>query len=161
MGMDGLRILDLEDNQIADINNIEILNLCSGLKSLTLAGNPAAAIPNYIERVKELLPQLRYLDEQRIKPKRQLVQSSLAKPTVVQVEVPEIKVESHARDDEPVMTELLDDLIEDRPPTSRGFHGSSAFAKTPEKQKIPKSQKLIATSVPRIVRPMSAKGKPF
>jgi hypothetical protein len=43
MGMEWLRVLDLEANDIADLSNLRYLTWCPGLKALTLAGNPGAA----------------------------------------------------------------------------------------------------------------------
>jgi hypothetical protein len=167
MGMDQLKIIDLEDNQIADISNIEILNLCTGLKALTLIGNPAANISDYVQRVRTLLPQLGYLDEQRIKPKRRIPRPPTQIPRSPSVEievpvVPQIPIQkSRDEDDEHVMTELLDDLVEDRPPSSRGYFGLTDFHNSSGKSRGQRSQKLILPTVPRIVRPMSAKGRPF
>jgi Leucine-rich repeat (LRR) protein len=162
MCMERLRIVDLEDNLLQNVNDVEILNLCPSLKALTLAGNPATAIPDYFERVRALLPQVTYLDERRIKPKRKPLRSP---SQVVEIEVPEVVVVAKSRDedDEHVMTALLDDLVEDRPPTSRAVYGfGNGFARTPVKEKMPKAQKnILASSVPRIVRPVSSKGRPF
>jgi hypothetical protein len=166
MGMDSLRIIDLEDNLLTDISNIEILNLCTGLKALTLAGNPATDIPDYVERVKSLLPQLSYLDEQRIKPKRKALRSPTEPregPPTVEIDMPDVPAfviaKSRDEDDEKVVTALVDDLVDDRPPTARGSYGFGGFSMG--KKKAPKPQKLITASVPRIVRPLSAKGRPF
>lgn len=182
MGMDKLTIIDLEDNQISDIKNVEILNLCSGLKALTLSGNPAADIPNYREEVAKILPQLAYLDEKRLKPKQAKPRAPRAPseagtsprlkrtPSVV-IKEPELQPEDTTQpgkltaeeieDREKIMTEMLDDIVQDRPPTARGYYGGGRdfpeFSRGTKGMAPNKSQRLI--SGPRIVRPMSAKGR--
>ncbi|OHT17580.1 hypothetical protein TRFO_00829 [Tritrichomonas foetus] len=298
MGMEKLKIVDLEDNLITNLDNIEILNLCTGLRALTMAGNPAAEVPDYREKVAKLLPQLIYLDEKRIKPKtprkkktntcpapipsrstsmdqiqineidkqskqhnmanlsklssrstsheifnleknsnsqqsntsnsclssnlsmdegnketndnnegndgnqsslvhsdekqspmkgpvKALILDSSQKNTPkhgsqksvsfattlplpsTQENVPGVRIstltdEEKKSDGEHIMTELVEDLVEDRPPTSRGFYGNNAFkglGKSPNQKQ--KTQKIFQSTMPRIVRPMSAKGRPF
>ena len=70
LGMEKLKIIDFEDNEISDLNAIEILITSPKLQALTLAGNPAAEDPEYREKVAKLLPKLIYLDEKRLKPRR-------------------------------------------------------------------------------------------
>lgn len=204
MGMEKLKIVDLEDNLIDNLESIEILSLCSKLRALTLSGNPGAVVPDYRERVTKLLPQLVYLDEKRLKPKTSKVKppplprstssseqlatpirppdsppeksmhrssSQEASPIIEITPPPSVppvaisKIVSDDLDNERVMTEMVDDLVEDRPPTSRGFYGQNTFSgyfKTPTKNKA--GQRLVnqnTHSIPRIVRPMSAKGRPF
>lgn len=65
MGMNQLKIIDLEDNGISNFSTIEILQLCDKLSSLTLKSNPIAIDPNYRKKVFQLLPKLSYLDETR------------------------------------------------------------------------------------------------
>ncbi|KAG7473812.1 hypothetical protein MATL_G00099850 [Megalops atlanticus] len=70
--LDDLELLDLEGNSIDDITQVQYLGLCSQLSNLTLEGNPICTRPhsgtsqteqyNYRVAVKELVPQLRYLD---------------------------------------------------------------------------------------------------
>lgn len=189
MGMDKLTIIDLEDNEIPDVRSVEVLTLCSGLKALTLSGNPAADAPDYRESVAKLLPQVVYLDEKRLRPKKPKTprpprppsksppceeggeavaprQKRLSPERQVHIQepppppVPKLTKEEK-EDREHIMTEMLDDLVEDRPPSARGYYGPGAFpgiGKSP--QKSPKlGQKLVAG--PRIVRPMSAKGRPI
>lgn len=204
MGMDKLTIVDLEDNQVTDIGNIEVLQLCKGLKALTLAGNPASDASTYREKVAELLPQVVYLDEKRLRPKKARVPrpqtpkspSVDAAPRVhaqvanaegdtptksrsVEFDTPNVdekpdppvvpqiqKISQRDEDDDDdiggVMTEMLDDLVADRPPTSRGYYGASGGA-FPEFNKAPqrgtgKTQKLVPAGAPRIIRPISARG---
>jgi hypothetical protein len=71
MGMDRLRVLDLEGNQIRDLATVRFLSCCSHLTSLTLTGNPAArSAKAYTHAVVEMLPHLAYLDERRVRGRR-------------------------------------------------------------------------------------------
>ena len=228
MGLDNLKILDLEDNLIDDLKQIEVLSLCPKLKAVTLAGNPSAKEdPEYRKHVEQILPQLTYLDEKRLKPKSRppssnshrsprLIRSNLPPPIPSQnaseinsnisnandsdslnnnnfemsVSLPPEPIElissfatpekqaekkekrvmidplveqpppllnlekaKSYKDDDHIMTEMLDDIVDDRPPSTRGFYDSKLFPspKKPVKQR----------SVPKIVRPMSAKGRPY
>ena len=63
IGMNELQILDLEDNQISNLDDIEVLSQCINLEVLTLRGNPSAVGDDYRQRVRYLLPDLKYLDE--------------------------------------------------------------------------------------------------
>lgn len=65
MGMNQLKIIDLEDNGISNFSTIEILQLCDKLTTLTLRKNPITIDPNYRKKIFELLPKLSYLDETR------------------------------------------------------------------------------------------------
>ncbi|KAH0787639.1 leucine-rich repeat-containing protein 56 isoform X3 [Histomonas meleagridis] len=164
MGMEKLRILDLEDNKITNINNIEVLQLCSRLKAITLAGNPAAQIPDYKETVSKLLPQLIYLDEKRIKPREHSPRPSRAERKV-QIDSPlktkqkseplSPHVSSHVNYGslafkDPIVSEMMRDKIEERPTTANPHYGRELQQPSPKK-----SQK----SVPKIIRPVSSKAK--
>jgi hypothetical protein len=151
MGMDRLGILDLEENEITEIESIEVLKLCAGLRALTLNGNPAANIPDYVDRVRILLPQLGYLDEQRIAPPRRRL--GLPASSSVDFEMPVVPP-LVIRQDRDVVTELVDDLVADRPPSARG---NVRFARMAAKQKM--VQKLTSPA-PKIFRPLSARVKP-
>lgn len=70
LGMDRLKIVDLEDNMITNLDAIGILTASPKLQALTLSGNPAANDEKYREKVAKLLPNLVYLDEKRLKPKQ-------------------------------------------------------------------------------------------
>lgn len=224
MGLDRLRILDLEDNLIDDLKQIEVLSLCPKLKALTLNGNPAAVNDNeYRQNVEKILPQLTYLDEKRLKPKSRppsasgnksprLVHSPLPRHTPKSpstnedelkldvshensisksnesisksnesITTPQISISNdknerrvvfdHSADQiipppipiqklrlsdnwgEHIMTEMLDDIVDDRPPSTRGYFDAKSFS--PKKAK----QKGSLASMPRIIRPMSAKGR--
>jgi hypothetical protein len=160
MGMEHLKIVDLEDNQLPDISAIEILSLCPCLKALTLSGNPGAEIPDYRQRVRLLLPQLTYLDEKRLVPK-----DTRPKPPL---EVPQLPI----RDDEAgggsdrIMSEMIDDIVADRPPTSRESFQSFTFPEfsTPAgklRGGATGHQKLLSGAQKRIITPMSARVRPF
>lgn len=49
-------------NAIMNVDKVAFLELCTGLKHLTLMGNPTADIENYRDTVKFLLPDLLSLD---------------------------------------------------------------------------------------------------
>jgi Leucine-rich repeat (LRR) protein len=71
MGMDRLRVLDLEASEIANLSNLRYLTCCPALTAPTLAGNPGAADnAQYAKTVAECVPNLIYLDEKRIRPKK-------------------------------------------------------------------------------------------
>ncbi|KAF7659257.1 hypothetical protein LDENG_00001230 [Lucifuga dentata] len=70
--LENLQILDLEGNNVDDLIQVKYLGLCSKLQTLNLEGNPVCVRPNrtaaemaqysYRAAVRELIPQLRYLD---------------------------------------------------------------------------------------------------
>ncbi|KAJ8249192.1 hypothetical protein GJAV_G00232150 [Gymnothorax javanicus] len=70
--LEGLQVLDLEGNSVDDLTQVQYLGLCTRLSDLTLEGNPVCARPHpnadqmegysYRSAVRELIPQLRYLD---------------------------------------------------------------------------------------------------
>lgn len=229
MGMDSLQVIDLEENQISDLTNIEFLTCCSGLKSLTLTGNPCVDDPEeYRVKVAKLLPSLVYLDEKRLKPKlpkpkeestprqnrlknnssnivenntegvfkvrepkdnnRQADNGKKEKPksnkvvrihepddppqnNIVQeqqfqihepssedfkIKEPDCKIkepEPYEDDDEIVITEMLDDLIEDRPPTSNGNYEQRILK---DKMEVPPKRNRTSKGIkfrPRVVTP--------
>lgn len=87
LGMERLRIIDFEDNLIANLDDIEILTTSPRLQALTLAGNPAAKVENYREKVAKLLPKLVYLDEKRLKPRQPKTPRKISKvPSTVKFE---------------------------------------------------------------------------
>ncbi|XP_068595951.1 leucine-rich repeat-containing protein 56 [Brachionichthys hirsutus] len=71
-----LQLLDLEGNNVDDLVQVQYLGLCSKLQTLTLEGNPVCVCPNptfvqaadyrYRAAVRELVPQLHYLDNLRV-----------------------------------------------------------------------------------------------
>lgn len=248
VGMDSLIVLDMEENNISDLSNIEFLSTCSNLKSLTLSGNPCVDDPEeYRSKVQDLIPNLLYLDEKRLKPKQPKVplpnprkarimneivykdsapsspeknpnreqsdstikirepsqkRVQITEPPSVQFSVseppsapfpvsepsPSIKIvepsskpeiesppttikvrePDYPYDDEVIITEMLDDLIEDRPPTSRGNYESKFFKDSfelPTRNKTSKGFKnkpqVVTPRVPRNknARPVSAARK--
>ncbi|KAJ8390930.1 hypothetical protein AAFF_G00098500 [Aldrovandia affinis] len=72
--LEHLQVLDLEGNSVDDLIQVQYLGLCSHLSHLTLEGNPICTQPqplpspaqieqyDYRSSVRELVPQLRYLD---------------------------------------------------------------------------------------------------
>ncbi|KAK5867658.1 hypothetical protein PBY51_012127 [Eleginops maclovinus] len=74
--LENLQLLDLEGNDVDDLVQIQYLGLCGNLQTLTLEGNPVCVHPNlaskqmadysYRAAVRELIPQLRYLDDARV-----------------------------------------------------------------------------------------------
>ena len=61
-----LEVLDLEGNNVPTWDNISYLLNWSKLTDLNLSNNPISNYQNYQNRVKELLPQLRFLDDLHI-----------------------------------------------------------------------------------------------
>jgi hypothetical protein len=123
IGMSNLRVLDLEENKIPNLIEVQILQCCSSLKALTLVGNPGTLVSDYRERIHELLPQLVYLDEKRIKPKREV----RIAPIDLQIEKIEkgegcgVKPKSSEEVYRDVaVSDLVLDIAEERPPTARG-----------------------------------------
>ncbi|XP_023271303.1 leucine-rich repeat-containing protein 56 [Seriola lalandi dorsalis] len=74
--LDNLQLLDLEGNDVDDLVQVQYLGLCGKLQTLTLEGNPVCVRPNptatqtadyrYRAAVRELVPQLHYLDDVRV-----------------------------------------------------------------------------------------------
>ncbi|XP_073327846.1 leucine-rich repeat-containing protein 56 [Pagrus major] len=74
--LENLQLLDLEGNDVDDLVQIQYLGLCGNLQRLILEGNPVCLSPNptatqtadysYRAAVRELVPQLRYLDDLRV-----------------------------------------------------------------------------------------------
>ncbi|XP_041745422.1 leucine-rich repeat-containing protein 56 isoform X1 [Coregonus clupeaformis] len=74
--LENLQLLDLEGNAVDDLVQVQYLGLCSQLRTLTLKGNPVCMRPHpnttqseeeegysYWLAVRELVPQLQYLDD--------------------------------------------------------------------------------------------------
>ncbi|XP_023697969.2 leucine-rich repeat-containing protein 56 [Paramormyrops kingsleyae] len=71
--LEHLELLDLEGNNVDDLVQVQYLGLCSQLRALTLEGNPICMHPHpatqqaapycYRSAVRDLVPQLRYLDD--------------------------------------------------------------------------------------------------
>lgn len=64
--LENIEVLDLESNRVDDLNSVEYLGFCRALTQLTLEGNPVCALPGYRRRVASKIPQLAYLDENRV-----------------------------------------------------------------------------------------------
>jgi hypothetical protein len=127
MGMDKLKILDLEDNKIQDLSNVQFLTCCPALKALTLAGNPCTfGIRDYAQEIARLVPNLIYLDETRIRGRRSPLESAEIAPAFQDapkpIVIPPLRLPRarEAEDDDPVVTEFVDDQVHARPPTARG-----------------------------------------
>jgi hypothetical protein len=156
MGMDKLRVLDLEGNQITDITNLRFLSCCSNLTTLTLAGNPAVKnLDSYVRIVSDLIPNLVYLDERRVKPRGRVVvrREEKEKPITAPVQEPEVRrprrktAGENSRD--LVITELIADKVDLRPPSARG-----SVLKTATRAPAPAERPPAP-----IVRPRSARDK--
>ena len=59
--------LYLKDNKISNFNQIEYLKNCPNLEKLLLLDNPISKQPNYIQKILEILPNLKKLDDLEIK----------------------------------------------------------------------------------------------
>jgi hypothetical protein len=164
IGLGRLKILDLEENEIESLADIELLQCCSSLKALTLAGNPGAAVPTYRDDVRVLLPTLVYLDEKRLKLSRPprlepstVVFASLDLGESDQKEKRRTKPRSSEEPTrEATVTEQLFDLAGERPPTARGIY-EPAHREVGGSWAKPR-QKLIARPVfaPKVMRPVSS-----
>jgi Leucine-rich repeat (LRR) protein len=143
MCMDQLKVLDLESNRISDISNLRFLTCCTGLISLTLAGNPAVqSAESYVQIVADIVPNLVYLDERRVRSSRVSLeerslrhQDCMRRPVVAKTTVKK-------GGEEWLITEAINDKVNDRPPTSHA-------------QKI-KGRISPSSSTIKIVRPVSA-----
>ena len=62
-----IRELYLKDNQINDFSQFENLKNCKKLEKLAVKDNPIATVPNYIQKISEILPQLKRLDDIELK----------------------------------------------------------------------------------------------
>ncbi|XP_041795773.1 leucine-rich repeat-containing protein 56 [Chelmon rostratus] len=74
--LENLQFLDLEGNNVDDLVQVQYLGLCGKLQKLTLEGNPVCVRPNpmaiqtadysYRAAVRDLVPQLHYLDDLKV-----------------------------------------------------------------------------------------------
>ena len=62
-----VREIYLKDNQISDFNQIENLKGCKKLEKLSIKDNPIANISNYHQKIIEILPQLKKIDDIEVK----------------------------------------------------------------------------------------------
>ncbi|XP_053742147.1 leucine-rich repeat-containing protein 56 [Synchiropus splendidus] len=91
--LEHLRLLDLEGNDVDDLIQVQYLGLCGQLQVLTLEGNPVCLQPNttaaqmgdynYRAAVRELIPQLCYLDNVRVGDEVQGSSSTMGEDWVV------------------------------------------------------------------------------
>lgn len=58
-----IKKLNLKENKISDFSQIESLKNCKQLEYLNLKENPISKDPNYTQKIKEILPQLKVLDD--------------------------------------------------------------------------------------------------
>ncbi|KAJ8003043.1 hypothetical protein DPEC_G00165260 [Dallia pectoralis] len=88
--LETLQLLDLEGNDVGDLVQVQYLGLCSQLHTLTLEGNPVCMRPHpnanqlegeegycYRSVVRDLVPQLRYLDNVCVKEAGPSISSSM------------------------------------------------------------------------------------
>ena len=62
-----IRELYLKDNQINDFAQFENLKNCKKIEKLAIKGNPITTMPNYIQKIVEILPQIKKLDDIELK----------------------------------------------------------------------------------------------
>jgi hypothetical protein len=157
IGLANVRVLDLEENAIARLADVELLSCCTHLKALTLLGNPASEAESYRDDVRQLLPNLLYLDEKRLGEKRR-------PPKVPKVEIAPLEIEKiekgprcgvkpssaeGRRDENNVLSEMVEDAVGDRPPTARAYGAKGFQIGAPAR----KGKKIVT---PKIGRPQSA-----
>jgi hypothetical protein len=58
-----IKNLNLKENKIIDFNQLESLKNCKQLEFLCLKDNPISKDPNYLQKIKEILPQLKKIDD--------------------------------------------------------------------------------------------------
>jgi hypothetical protein len=155
MGMEKLRVLDLAENQIQNLSNIQFLTCCSSLLALTLAGNPCVlGDPNYEQAIARLVPQLTYLDEKRIRGRRPPMAPDISPHQSVPVlDFRGGRIEPREPDSKILITDLIGDKINNRPPTARG--NPRTTIRSQEKSSHPEVTQRNAVP-PRIVRPLSS-----
>ncbi|KAK8847894.1 Leucine-rich repeat-containing protein 56 [Tritrichomonas musculus] len=172
IGMDNLRILDLEENNITNIADVEIFSTCKRLRALTLAGNPAADSDKYRSEVMKYAPQITYLDEKRLRPKVQQSPSKASIPVPPKKElIPSDKIVDKIQKgekcgikprtaEEPkreaAVTEYVEDIIQERPPTSHGMYSKKVTDSWLKPVVKPSNPPKLGNVAPRITRPLSS-----
>jgi hypothetical protein len=158
MGMDRLRVLDLEGGQISNLQNLRFLTRCTALTALTLARNPAARdFEDYARAVSELVPNLVYLDERRIRGRTGAGDPENAVPVAPPAEgagEPRARRRTTKRtgeNEESVVSELIAEKAEARPPSARGM---SIRAKIREARA---GNQIGERPAAKIIRPRSAR----
>lgn len=163
IGMEKLKIVDLEANLLTDINQMEILKTAPNITALTLAHNPMSECDDYREKIAELIPSLIYLDEKRIK--RRSIKTPRSEERTVKFEEKVIgkpPPENINLSTEILMTEQVRDKIEDAPISTRGSDKGKEFASFFKiTQKVSKSVLGKNINKSRIIRPVSAKGRAY
>ncbi|TNN00557.1 hypothetical protein fugu_011803 [Takifugu bimaculatus] len=91
--LENLQLLDLEGNDVDDLVQVQYLGLCGKLQTLILEGNPVCARPNptatqtagysYRAAVRELVPQLCYLDNLSLEESERHSSSTMGEDWVV------------------------------------------------------------------------------
>jgi hypothetical protein len=159
MGMDRLRVLDLEGNQITDITNVRFLSCCSNLVSLTLAGNPAVQnLDSYSRIVSEFIPNLMYLDERRVRGRKNVVvrREEKERPVAPPAQAPAVRTPRRKRAaenaTEAINTDLIADKVDARPPSARGPVIKGGV-------RVPAATAAGERTVVPIVRPRSSRDK--
>ncbi|XP_028306259.1 leucine-rich repeat-containing protein 56 isoform X2 [Gouania willdenowi] len=105
--LENLQLLDLEGNDVDDLVQVQYLGLCSQLRILTLDGNPVCLRPNttstqvedysYRAAVRELIPQLRYLDDVKVEEDGQSDCSTMGKDwEILQNSIKDCNTTTHA-----------------------------------------------------------------
>jgi Leucine-rich repeat (LRR) protein len=151
MTLSKLRVLDLEENQITNIDDVEFLSCCQSLRALTLARNPAAESESYRTDVMMRIPHLVYLDEKRLRTKPRQPPGNV---TIVPLEIKKIpkgekcatkpKSAEGTRSELQIFTEQLAEEAE-RPPTARAYQAMLPIA--------PKGKKIVT---PKFGRPRTS-----
>uniref|UniRef100_A0A8C5EDD2 Leucine rich repeat containing 56 n=1 Tax=Gouania willdenowi TaxID=441366 RepID=A0A8C5EDD2_GOUWI len=114
--LENLQLLDLEGNDVDDLVQVQYLGLCSQLRILTLDGNPVCLRPNttstqvnpnysYRAAVRELIPQLRYLDDVKVEEDGQSDCSTMGKDwEILQNSIKDCNTTTHAACEEGLYT---------------------------------------------------------
>jgi hypothetical protein len=154
MGMEKLKILDLAENAIDDLVNIQFLTYCNALQALTLVGNPCVSgLPDYVETIAGLVPQLTYLDEKRIRGHFRVTSGIHPNQALPAFDRRLSPLGPHDGEAKPFITDLLGDKINNRPPSA--CENSRPVIRTKDKPQAPEFvSKLI--SPPKIIRPLSS-----
>jgi Leucine-rich repeat (LRR) protein len=151
IGLPKLTVLDLEENGIASCSDAQLLSSNASLRALTLIGNPVAESESYRMDIMKAIPQLVWLDEKRLKEKVRRNGSTTVIAPIESGTNSRNDTVKKVRTDENVVTELVEDQENCRPPTSRAYYGTSSFGNMSLKRA---TNKRIVT--PKPGRPMSS-----
>jgi hypothetical protein len=151
IGLPKLTVLDLEENGIASPSDAQLLSSNPALRALTLIGNLVAESETYRTDIMMAIPQLVWLDEKRLKGRAK----PTARPTAIALsdgwKTPRNDSVRRVRADENIVTDLVEDQEDCRPPTSRAYSGTSTFGNTSLRRA---TTKRIVT--PKLSRPISS-----